>query len=180
VAQATTAIIQQLRSTQPDLPVVIDPVLSAGGGGALADNSVLEHLISQLLPMASLATPNLSELERLTTISDNPDTAAASLLQQGCDALLLTGTDSPASLADNITHWLYAAPNKAQAFNCQRLPGDYHGSGCTLAAALALYLAQGLDRIAATTAALHYCWQSLAQGQPLGRGQAFPRRGPLS
>lgn len=179
IAQACGQIIQQLREKQASLPVIIDPVLGASSGGTLSDSATDDTIVQTLLPLCSVLTPNQSELERLSGISDNPSAAAQSLMQQGCKAVLLTGSDSHPKTG-HIKHQLYSQGNIAQTLSCERLAGHYHGSGCTLASALAFYLAQGLDILEATTAAQHYCWQSLALGQALGSGQLIPWRGPLN
>ncbi len=180
VAAVARDVIHQARRANPGLPVVIDPVVAASAGTAsqFCDAQTLASIREQLLPLASLATPNLAELEVLSGINGDSKSAALALLEQGCHALLVTGSDSPAPSTAPVVHRLYTTDHPAQSFSCERLNGQYHGSGCTLAAALALFLAQGLELSAAVEQSLEYCWQSLARGRQLGRGQCFPDRRP--
>jgi hydroxymethylpyrimidine/phosphomethylpyrimidine kinase len=74
---------------------------------------------------------------------------------------------------------LYSRDGRRETFTCQRLPGSYHGSGCTLASALAGRLAQGEQLASAVKTALDYTWRTLRDAEQLGKGQFVPRRLPL-
>ena len=121
IVMVAVDMIQQLREHRPQLPVVLDPVLSAGGGGSLADAALIEQILETLLPLCTVITPNLAELEKLTGITGQPAAAAKTLMDTGCPHLLLTGTDSGAKDASKISHWLYTQDEAPQAINCQRL-----------------------------------------------------------
>jgi len=154
-------------------PLVIDPVLAGGGGGALADDELRDSLITELIPHASMITPNLQELRALTG-SDDIAAASRQLLKSGCANILVTTTD--AGDTDEIIHQLFAQDGSRHDIHCQRLAGHYHGSGCTLASAIAAYLALGTDILAAVKKAHHFTYTSLQRAYRLSDGQHLPNR----
>lgn len=166
-------------------PLVLDPVLVAGAGGALAQGGLHRVLLEELLPLVTLATPNTAELQALTGVECGPagrcDEAAAMLLRTGCGAVLLTGTDAAAGQV--IEHRLYLPGRGALRTRWRRLPGSYHGSGCTLASAVSCQLALGEALGSAVDRALAYTWGALALADrvdEVGAGQeplALPWRG---
>ena len=87
--------------------------------------------------------------------------------------MLVTGTHEAGA---EVVNTLYNANGVVREDRWQRLPGSYHGSGCTLASALAAFLAKGLSVPEAARAAQEYTWQALAAGFSLGRGQKIPDR----
>jgi len=157
----------------PDIPVVLDPVLSGGGGGKLSDDDIVDAIISMLLPQTTILTPNTDEARRLATGADTLDACAQGLLDMGCEYVLLTGTHDNTNTVDNR---LYAERRRLETFRWERLPGSYHGSGCTLAATIAGLLAQGLDPFAAVHEAQEYTWEALKNGYRVGMGQSLPNR----
>ncbi|MNY49719.1 Bifunctional thiamine biosynthesis protein ThiDN [compost metagenome] len=90
--------------------------------------------------------------------------------------LLITGGHGD---EDEIHNRLYSRDGSRETFTCQRLPGSYHGSGCTLASALAGRLALGENLASAVRSALDYTWRTLRDAEQLGKGQFVPRRLPL-
>ena len=156
----------------PALPVVLDPVLASGAGQALADAALIQALLTDLLPRATLVTPNLPEAQRLSGGTDAPD-CARRLRAAGARWVLITGTHEEAPA---VTNRLYGGDGDPQSQTWPRLPGDYHGSGCTLASAIAARLALGLDLPTAVAAAQDYTWTSLARAWRTGRGQLTPNR----
>jgi hydroxymethylpyrimidine/phosphomethylpyrimidine kinase len=173
--EAAEAVIGLLRRHR-DLPVVLDPVLAAGGGSNLAGASLLRQIRDDLLPLCDLITPNTHEAAQLCAGNDvTLDEQAARLLALGAGSVLITGTHDPAQQAE-ITHRLYRPDSPPLATNCQRLPGEYHGSGCTLAAAIAARLALGDPLEHAVRHALSYSWLSLLHGFRPGRCQSLPDR----
>ena len=177
-----------LCDSQPGLPVVLDPVLASGAGQALADTALVALIRSELVPRSTVVTPNLPEALRLGGGQDAADSARA-LLALGARWVLVTGTHAAAA---EVTNRLYGARDGighgigdgtgdggADAPWVQtwpRLPGEYHGSGCTLAAAIAARLAAGLKVPAAVSEAQAYTWNSLARAWRTGRGQLTPNR----
>lgn len=168
-----SVLIQQLREKQPDLPVVLDPVLASGHGDALAQDDPL-MIIAPLLPLASVILPNSPEAVRLTGLHD-ASAQAQWLLQQGCGAVLLKGghaapgRDGPDQV---VNRWFDA--HGEQSWCWPRLPGGFHGSGCTLAASLAAALALQLPAPARRAQA--YTQQALAGAYAIAPGQLMPLR----
>jgi len=154
------------------LPVVLDPVLHAGTGTELATDETVEAMLELLIPVATVLTPNLKEALRLTGKS-NKESAAKYLLEQGCHSVLITGADqsSPA-----VINTLYVKEQDPVDFEWQRLPGTYHGSGCTLASAIAAQLARGKDVRTAVELAQEYTWHTLKHGYRIGKSQFHPDR----
>jgi hydroxymethylpyrimidine/phosphomethylpyrimidine kinase len=164
-------VVDGLLAAYPGVPVVLDPVLAAGGGRTLAGDSLIDILRCRLLPRATVSTPNTLEARKLSGQND-PDACARTLLDLGCPAVLLTGAheDGP-----EVVNRLYRAAGVA-SWHWPRLPYSYHGSGCTLASAVAALLALGRDIEAAAAEAQQFTWQALHHGFKLGRGQHFPNR----
>jgi len=156
-----------------DIPVVLDPVLRAGGGGDLAAVGMVEALMEHLLPHATIITPNADEARRLVPQTANVDAQAAVLLAKGCGHVLLTGGDEP---GEQVVNHLYSAGYEAREYRWPRLSGSYHGSGCTMASALAGLLAQRVVLDEAVAAAQTYTWQTLRHAIGVGRGQQLPDR----
>lgn len=156
-----------------DVPVVVDPVCASGAGTALVDDEQLDAMVSLLLPRATVVTPNTVEARLLTPEADSLNASAQELLSYGCEFVLLTGTHEPTA---GIVHRLYSDRRLIDSFECERLPGQYHGSGCTLSAAIAALLGHGVEPLAAVGKALEYTLQSLKRGFSLGRGQLIPQR----
>jgi len=168
-----TEALAGLLESHPQIPLVLDPVLAAGGGTPLAGQLLLETIRQRLLPLTTLITPNSPEARRLADGPQTLEQCATQLLQQGSQGVLITGTHEA---DEQVINTLYLADGRRQRSNWQRLPGEYHGSGCTLAAAVAAGLAQGKSLEDAVNAALTFTWQSLAQGFRSGRCQSLPNR----
>ena len=170
-AQAIAAIFAE----HPRTPVVLDPVLASGRGDALADAASLEALRSALLPHATVLTPNSLEARRLAGAAPDADLAACAreLARLGCKYVLVTGTHEAGA---EVVNTLYNANGVVREDRWQRLPGSYHGSGCTLASAIAALLARGMEVDQAVRQAQEYTWKSLAAGFSPGHGQAIPDR----
>ncbi len=174
----TLEAVAEVIGTFPGVPVVVDPVLKAGGGKELSTSALIEAFRRHLLPLVDILTPNRQELMRLAGAAGEDDPSrAAVLLAQGCAGILVTGTDTPGAEVppECVEHVLYAQ-GKAHRWRWPRLPGRYHGSGCTLAAALAARLAAGETRHDACEQAQAFTWQALAASWQPGRDQALPWR----
>ena len=165
--------VATLLSDYPGIPVVLDPVIAAGGGTEMADQAVLEALLDLIAPRTTVITPNSQEAMRLVRGSDTLDACAMGLLAHGCDYALITGAHRQ---TPEVINTLYGQHRKLKEFTWPRLAGDYHGSGCTLAAAIAGLLAQGQQALSAVEAAQNYTWRSLQHGAHLGMGQRIPNR----
>jgi hydroxymethylpyrimidine/phosphomethylpyrimidine kinase len=156
-AEAIAGIVLLLRARQPALPVVLDPVLASGHGDALARGNALAAL-APLLAVATVATPNLPE--------------AAALELSGCPHVLVTGGHGAGDEVVNRWH----SRDGMREWRWPRLPGEFHGSGCTLASSLAARLALGDAMAQALERAQRCCNQSLADSYAIAPGQRIPRR----
>jgi hydroxymethylpyrimidine/phosphomethylpyrimidine kinase len=154
-----------------DCPVVLDPVLKAGGGKNLTTKALQIQLCDQLLPHISIVTPNSIEARQLTGC-DDLEQAATILLDKGCAVLLTGGHEHGTQLCNT----LYQKNQPKQDFMWTRQTGEYHGTGCTLASALTAGLAQGIILTKACQQALDYTNQSVKLAFKAGKGQWIPRR----
>ena len=170
-AVAIAGVIVQLRRSQPHLPVVLDPVLASGHGDVLGTGDAVRAL-APLLPVTTVIVPNGPEASRLTNVADVAGQAAI-LQAQGCGHVLLTGGHGAGSSV--VNRWFCAA-GEGREWQWPRLPGEFHGSGCTLAAAIAARLALGQALPDALAAAQAYCHAALAQAYAVAPGQLMPRR----
>jgi hydroxymethylpyrimidine/phosphomethylpyrimidine kinase len=171
------AVIARILEEHPHVPVVLDPVLASGRGDELAAREIVDAMRAQLLPRTRVATPNSLEARRLVRDPEDeePDLAecARRLVALGCQYVLITGTHEPGA---DVVNTLYAQGGTVRADRWARLPGNYHGSGCTLASAIAASLARGLGVADAVREAQAYTWRALASGFRAGRGQLLPDR----
>jgi hydroxymethylpyrimidine/phosphomethylpyrimidine kinase len=157
----------------PEIPLILDPVLASGRGDELADDALVEALISLLIPQTMLITPNIMEVMQLAPDADNVDSAAQFLLSLGCGYVLVTGTHANTPEVENR---LYGNRRLLETYSWERLPHQYHGSGCTLAAACAATIAHDMEVLPAISEAQDFAWQALAHGSRLGMGQYIPDR----
>jgi hydroxymethylpyrimidine/phosphomethylpyrimidine kinase len=171
IGEAVAELLKQWRT----IPLIVDPVLVAGGGGALAETSLTRVYLEQLFPLADLVTPNALESRRLAPAATDASGRAATLLDAGCHHVLLKGADED---TPDVLNTLFSADGAQEEFRWPRLPGSYHGSGCTLASAIAALLANGKAMRDAVNDAQRFTWDALQQGWRPGRGQAIPRRRP--
>jgi hydroxymethylpyrimidine/phosphomethylpyrimidine kinase len=155
-----------------ELPVVLDPVLQSTTGYDLVNEELCQAICTMLLPIATLITPNRAEALQLTDELE-PAQAAKKLLTQGCQSVLITGEEETESI---ITNRLYTNDNNCRTYIWERLPGEYHGSGCTLSSAITALLALNIDIMTAVEQAQQYTWNTLKHGVQYGRGQLHPDR----
>jgi hydroxymethylpyrimidine/phosphomethylpyrimidine kinase len=167
-ADVIAEVIEALRATRPDLPVVLDPVLASGAGDALTRADAL----ARLLRLASVIVPNLPEAKALSDAAGTVPDQAASLRTRGCANVLVTG--GHAEGATVVNRWFGA--HGESKWHWPRLPGAFHGSGCTLASAIAARLASGDDMETALFTAQQYCHQALADAFSIASGQRIPQR----
>jgi hydroxymethylpyrimidine/phosphomethylpyrimidine kinase len=173
------AAVAEVVSDYPDVPLVLDPVLASGRGDELAGDEVIHALRELLIPQSTIITPNSMEARRLAGDEADDDQepslaqCAARLLELGCEYVLITGTHEN---TPQVVNALYARDGMIRSDSWQRLPGSYHGSGCTLASAIAATLANGLEMAEAVKEAQEYAWQSLSAAFRPGMGQFIPDR----
>lgn len=171
-SEAIANVIAEILATHPRIPVVLDPVLAANSGGSLADDSLAQGLL-RLFPLTTVITPNSPEARRLTG-TDDLDQAVQDLQAQGARHILLKGGHEAGS---TILNRLYGPAGLLTESHSERLPGEFHGSGCTLAAALAAGLAAGLTLPEAVAAAEHFVATALGRAdRPRMQGQFLPVR----
>ncbi|MDP3511199.1 MAG: hydroxymethylpyrimidine/phosphomethylpyrimidine kinase [Sulfuritalea sp.] len=174
------AALAEVIADYPDVPVVLDPVLASGRGDQFADEEMVEAMIGLLLPQTTLLTPNSLEARRLVQEmgeagEDVRDLAecARRLVGAGCEYVLVTGTHEG---TPQVVNTLYGSHGAVRTDRWDRLPGSYHGSGCTLASAIAAHLASGVNIADAVMGAQEFTWRTLAAGFRPGMGQFIPDR----
>ena len=172
------AAIAEIVSDYPQIPLILDPVLASGRGDDMATEDMISALRELLLPQTTILTPNRIEARRLATTDEdeNPpslEVCAERLIDCGSEFVLITGTHENTG---QVINTLYGEDGVVRADRWERLPGSYHGSGCTLASAIAATMANGLDIPEAVREAQEYTWQSLQAGFRPGMGQFIPDR----
>lgn len=175
----TVAAIAEVVSDYPEIPLILDPVLASGRGDELAGEDMISALRELLIPQTTILTPNSLEARRLALEEpENPEdvsleVCAQRLLLSGCEYVLITGTHEN---TPQVVNTLYGNDGVIRSDSWQRLPGSYHGSGCTLASAMAATIANGLAVEEAVRDAQEYAWQTLKAGFRPGMGQYIPDR----
>jgi hydroxymethylpyrimidine/phosphomethylpyrimidine kinase len=171
------AAIAEIVSDYPDVPLVLDPVLASGRGDELATDEMAYALRELLLPQTTILTPNSMEARRLADIDDDEEPSlfacASKLVEAGCEYVLVTGTHEATT---QVVNTLYGKGGVVRTDTWARLPWKYHGSGCTLASAIAAMLANGLDVPEAVREAQDYTWHALEKAYRPGMGQHLPDR----
>ena len=164
-ARQVAARLERLRAEQPELPIVFDPVMVASSGSVLADDATIAAF-GALMKIATITTPNLPELKALTQ-EDDPVAGALHLVgEHGCAVLIKGGHEEGDALADalietdNMTSW------QGQRIDTT----STHGTGCTLASAIATFLAEGLSLSDAVGRAREFVRIALLDAPGLGQG----------
>ncbi|WP_445116381.1 hydroxymethylpyrimidine/phosphomethylpyrimidine kinase [Acinetobacter sp. WZC-1] len=168
------AALAQFLREHPDYLYVLDPVLVANSGGALGDQQTLVRAFAELIPLATVLTPNTVELRALTGEQDL-EKATRKLFAMGAKAVLVKGghEDTP----DHIRNALYINMEMVSESTYPRLPGEYHGSGCSLASFVAGRLAQGDHLKQAVQHAEIWLSGALKNAEtPVPGGQKIPKR----
>ena len=165
-AEQIAGRLERLRAEQPGIPIVFDPVMVATSGAPLADEATIAAF-ARLMDVATIATPNLPELKQLTSEED-PVSAALHLVgKHGCAVLIKGGHDEGDALADalietdNMTSW------QGQRIDTT----STHGTGCTLASAIAFFLAEGSSLTDAVARGREFVRVALRDAPELGQGQ---------
>ena len=173
------AAIAEVVSDYPDIPLIFDPVLASGRGDELATEDMIAAMRELLLPQTTILTPNSREARRLAQGGGDDDEelplsgAAEKILGMGCEYVLITGTHEN---TPQVINTLFGPEGVVRTDTWERLPGNYHGSGCTLASAIAATLSNGLELPEAVREAQEYTWQTLNAGFRPGMGQHIPDR----
>ncbi len=175
-AAIVEAVAEELSRGEALLPLVADPVMVAKGGASLLEDSAVAAIREVLIPLAALVTPNVPEAEVLTgrRIEDieGQKAAADALLGLGAEAVLLKGGHLPGGMIFDVL----ATQETMEIFSSPRIDTRHtHGTGCTLASAIAALLAQGLDLTAAVATARDYVHEAIRTAPGFGKGH-----GPLN
>ncbi len=169
-ADVINTVCGVLRDRCRDIPLIVDPVLVATSGAALTVEDTIDALRQELIPLATVVTPNLEEAGRLDVESSGnrqPEDAARGLLELGCGAVLLKGGHGN---TDMVTDRLFSG-DKVLRFSHQSIPGDYHGTGCTLSAGLAALMAKGASLEDSTRQAIDHVHQAICNARLPLKGQ---------
>ena len=171
------AAVAEIVSDYPEIPLILDPVLASARGDEFANEETLSAIRELLIPQCTVITPNTPELRRLALEDDEEllalEKLAMRLIESGCEYVLVTGTHEATA---DVINTVFFEKGILRSDTWQRLPGSYHGSGCTLASALAATIARGLDIAEAAREAQEYTWQTLKFGFRPGMGQLLPDR----
>ncbi len=170
-AEVIAAVADALRGQTA--PLVVDPVMVASSGDALLREDAVAALKAQLIPLAQLVTPNLPEAEILSgmTIVTREDRleAAARILALGCEAVLLKGGHGT---GDQVEDLLLDAAGARWFVSARIDTTRTHGTGCTLASAIATQLGRGLSLDVAVQLAREYVWEAIRTAPAIGRGHS--------
>ena len=155
--------------------LVVDPVMVAKSGDSLLRDDAVEALVTRLIPLASVVTPNIPEAEALTglTISSEEQVrrAARTIVEMGAQCVVVKGGHREGPAAD-----LFYDGSRFQEFSAPRIDTpNTHGTGCTFASAIAAGLAKGMSVIDAVALAKDYVTQAILHSFPVGHGH-----GPLN
>lgn len=172
--------VAEILSDYPEIPLIFDPVLASGRGDEFSGEEIISAMRELLLPQTTLLTPNAPEARRLAESDDDDDegepsidVCAQRLIEMGAQYVLITGTHEN---TPQVVNTLYGPAGVLRRDAWERLPGSYHGSGCTLASAIAGCIAGGADIEEAVRDAQDYTWQTLKNGFRAGMGQFIPDR----
>jgi hydroxymethylpyrimidine/phosphomethylpyrimidine kinase len=174
----TLLAVAEIVSDYPEIPLVLDPVLASGRGDELSGEEIISAMREMLLPQTTIITPNAPEARRLAESDEDEreptiDVCAERLIEMGAQYVLITGTHEN---TPEVINTLYGPAGVIRRDRWERLPGSYHGSGCTLASAIAGCIAGGANVEDAVRDAQDYTWQTLKNGFRAGMGQFIPDR----
>jgi hydroxymethylpyrimidine/phosphomethylpyrimidine kinase len=144
------------------IPIVLDPVMVAKSGDYLLLPDAITVLKKRLIPLASIITPNLEEAAALTKVTQDMHAQAEAILAQGAKAVLIKGGHQQGPESND----LYLDQQQSLLLKSNRITSkNTHGTGCTLSAAIAAYLAKGKSLIEACQCAKDYLFGALSAAQ---------------
>jgi len=170
--------VAEIVSDYPETPLIFDPVLASGRGDEFSGEDIIAAMREMLLPQTTIITPNAPEARRLAESDEDEgepsiDICAQRLIEMGAQYVLITGTHES---TPEVINTLYGPDGVIRRDCWERLPGSYHGSGCTLASAIAGCIAGGASIEDAVRDAQDYTWQTLKNAFRGGMGQFIPDR----
>lgn len=175
-AEVIDAVADTIEAECPGVPLVLDPVMVAKGGASLLAPEAITTFKRRLPVLATIMTPNVPEAEVLTGLKivdvDAAEHAATMLPTLGASAVLLKGGHMPGDVVEDL---LVDASGLRRLRHARIETEHTHGTGCTLASAIATGLAQGLDLDRSVDRAIAYVWRAIETAPKLGRGH-----GPLN
>ena len=176
-ADVIAAVAAAIREFAPDVPVVVDPVMMAKGGQALLAADAMAAMRDGIVPLATIVTPNIPEAEALSGLkivdAEAAARAARMILALGPKGVLIKGGHLAGA---GITDILVQGGQTAEAFQGPRIDTPHtHGTGCTLASAIAVGIAQGLTVRDAVVRARRYVHKAIETAPGYGHGH-----GPLN
>jgi hydroxymethylpyrimidine/phosphomethylpyrimidine kinase len=175
-AEIVDAVADVLECTARGIPLLLDPVPASTSGTKFLDERGISVLRDRLFPLATLVTPNIPEAETLTGLPASSSgqivSAANRLREQGARAALIKGGHSNRAMIEDTLVW----DGGVETFAFPKIDTHHtHGTGCTLATAIACGLAEGLSLPLAVGRACEFVQTAIATAPGLGRG-----RGPLN
>ncbi|VAX02146.1 Hydroxymethylpyrimidine phosphate kinase ThiD [hydrothermal vent metagenome] len=170
------SVIVKIIKDYPEIPLLIDPIFVAGGGGALSNSNSYQRLIKELIPLASIITPNSIEARQIVSDAKSLKECAEYIMATGCKSVLITGTHEDSVEVSNTLYF----NKRVISHNWPRLKHEYHGSGCTLASSIATFIALGESTESAVYKAQQYTYNTLLDAKKIGFGQLLPNRFYLS
>lgn len=162
-------MVSFLKERAYSIPIVLDPVMLAKSGDILLKKDAIETLKTKLIPMVNVITPNLPEAICLIPGHNEKRILAKKLLDLGCQAILLKGGHENSATADD----LFLSHDEEVLLSAKRINSkNTHGTGCTLSAAIASFIAQGWSYIDACKQAKIYLTEALfaAKDEKIGKG----------
>jgi hydroxymethylpyrimidine/phosphomethylpyrimidine kinase len=162
-----------LRQNADGIPIVLDPVMVAKSGDPLLQVDAVAALKTKLIPIADIITPNLPEAKTLVPGNYDKNILAQKLLDLGCRAVLLKGGHADSCTADD----LFLSRKFSQILSAPRINSkNTHGTGCTLSAAIASFIAQGFSTLDACNKAKAYLYDAILHSKDESPGKG---RGPV-
>lgn len=165
-----TVVANFLAKHASGIPIVVDPVMVAKSGDPLLLPQAIAALKSQIIPLATIVTPNLPEAYALAQYTDDLELLSQQLLQLGSQALLLKGGHAQGQTCDDL---YLDRQGQKQWLSAPRIDTkNTHGTGCTLSAAICANLALGLTAVEACKQAKEYLFEAMqaAKDNSVGKG----------
>ena len=175
-ADIITTVADTIEQQAASIPLVVDPVMVAKGGHPLLAQEAMDAMIERMIPLARVLTPNIPEAEALTGISISSDIdmirAGEDLLKKGAKAVLMKGGHGEGEMVKDV---LMDGERVYEAESPRIETRHTHGTGCTLASAIACGIAQNMPLPEAVDRARTYVWRAIKSAPGFGKGH-----GPLN
>jgi hydroxymethylpyrimidine/phosphomethylpyrimidine kinase len=159
-----------LKNNVPNIPIILDPVMVAKSGDSLLQAEAVEVLKKKLISIVNIITPNLSEARTLVPGNYEKKMLAKKILALGCKAVLLKGGHEESCTSDD----LFLSHTAEEVLSAPRINSkNLHGTGCTLSAAIASFIAQGFSNLDACKKAKSYLYDAIlhSKDESVGKGQ---------